>query len=281
MIYWSFRNDRRRMGQRPYVMGIVNVTPDSFSDGGQFNSAERAIEHGLQLANEGADFLDVGGESTRPNAEPVSLEEELTRVIPVVKGLAQNCQVPISVDTTKAEVARQAMAAGASIINDISAGLFEPEILEVVRDTSAGYVLMHMQGTPKTMQLNPAYDDVVNDIVKFLGERLTVAKQVGIDPRRIALDPGIGFGKTFVQTMSQLQNLNRLAVYNRPVLLGVSRKGFIGEVTGRPRSERVFGSVAVACYATGIGKAHLWRVHDVAAHVDAAKIIGAINQGHL
>ncbi len=275
-MLWSFRNHRLTIGVRPLVMGIVNVTPDSFSDGGQFLTTDAAIEQALRLASEGADFLDIGGESSRPGSKPVALDEELARVIPVVHGLAGQTTVPISVDTTKAEVARQALEAGAAIINDITAGRGDPDMLEVVRTHNAGIVLMHMQGTPETMQANPTYQDVVREVHEFLEERIRDCESVGIALERIAVDPGFGFGKTFEHNMSLLRQLDAIAAIGRPVVLGVSRKGFIGQITGRPRSERIIGSVAMACYCAARGAAHILRVHDVAATVDAAKIIGAI-----
>jgi dihydropteroate synthase len=228
------------------------------------------------LAREGADLLDIGGESSRPGAKPISLDEELARVLPVVRGLVAEIAVPISVDTTKAEVARQALAAGATIINDITAGQSDPAMLEVVRANDAGYVLMHMQGTPETMQINPTYQDVVSDVRDFLEERLRVCVEAGIPRERIAVDPGSGFGKTFEHNMSLLKHLDVIAAIGRPVVLGVSRKGFIGQITGRPRNERVIGSVAMACYCASRGTAHVLRVHDVAETVEAAKVIGAI-----
>ena len=273
-ITWSIAGQDLVIGPRPLVMGIVNVTPDSFSDGGQFATTDSAIEHGLRLAAEGADLLDIGGESSRPGSKPVSLEEELARVVPVVRGLATQLSVPISVDTTKAEVARQALAAGASIVNDITAGLGDPEMMAVVRAAGAGVVLMHMQGTPETMQENPTYTDVVREVRDFLADRVRAWIAAGIPVERIAIDPGIGFGKTFEHNLTLLKNLDALSTIGRPILLGVSRKGFLGQITGRPRTERAVASASVACYCAARGAAHIWRVHDVAAHVDAAKVLG-------
>ncbi|HEX3149880.1 MAG TPA: dihydropteroate synthase [Gemmataceae bacterium] len=258
-------------------MGIVNVTPDSFSDGGQFAATDRAVEHGLRLAAEGADILDIGGESSRPGSKPVSLEEELTRVIPVVRQLASQVTIPVSVDTTKAEVARQALAAGAAIINDISAGLGDPDMAEVVRASGAGIVLMHMQGVPETMHLRPAYGDVVTEVRDFLSERVSAFQSVGVALDQIVVDPGISFGKTFEHNLLLLRNLEKIASIGRPVLLGVSRKGMLGTITGRPVTERAVASIAVGCYCVSRGSAHILRVHDVAATVDAAKIVGAIS----
>jgi dihydropteroate synthase len=257
-------------------MGIVNVTPDSFSDGGCFATTDAAIDHGLRLVAEGADLLDIGGESSRPGSKPIALEEELARVLPVVRGLAAQIAIPISVDTTKAEVARQALAAGASIINDITAGLGDPDMTAVVRDAGAGVVLMHMQGTPETMQQNPTYMDVVSEVRDFLANRVRTWVDAGVPADRIAIDPGIGFGKTFDHNLALLKNLEALTSVGRPVLLGVSRKGFLRHITGRPVSERVAASLAAACYCVSRGAAQIVRVHDVAATVDAAKVLGAL-----
>jgi dihydropteroate synthase len=275
-MQWSFRDRSVTIGPRPLVMGIVNVTPDSFSDGGQFFDTSAAVEHALRLANEGADFLDIGGESTRPGSKPVPLDAELARVIPVVRRLVAQTQVPVSVDTTKAEVARRALEAGAAIVNDIAAGRGDPAMVRVVAEFGAGFVLMHMQGTPETMQLNPTYENVVFDVYAFLEGRVQACLEAGIAADRLAIDPGIGFGKTFEHNMTLLRELGELASIGRPVVLGVSRKGMLGQVTGRPRGERLAASLAAACYCTSRGSAHILRVHDVAPTVDAAKVIGAI-----
>ncbi len=275
-MLWSFRNHQVQIGPRPLVMGIVNVTPDSFSDGGRFLATDAAIEHALKLVAEGADILDIGGESSRPGATAVSAEEELARVLPVIRGLAAKTSVPISVDTTKAEVARQALEAGAAIINDISAGLGDPEMLNVVRDAKAGFVLMHMQGTPQTMQQNPTYADVVREVRRFLRGRLDACVTAGISEECIVLDPGIGFGKSHEHNLALLRHLEALAPLDRPVLLGISRKGILKQITGRERHERLAGSLAVACYCVARGTAQILRVHDVAETADAAKVIGAI-----
>jgi dihydropteroate synthase len=264
------------IGPRPLVMGIVNVTPDSFSDGGRFASTDAAIEHGLRLASEGADLLDIGGESSRPGSKPVPLDEELARVVPVVRGLAGRVNLPISVDTTKAEVARQALEAGAKIVNDITAGLGDPAMMAVVREAGAGVVLMHMQGTPDTMQQNPTYADVVREVRDFLAERVRAWVAAGVPAERIAIDPGIGFGKTSEHNRDLLRNLDALAPIGRPVLLGVSRKGFLGKLTGRPVTDRMAASLAASCYCVARGTAHILRVHDVAATVDAATVLAAL-----
>jgi len=275
-MQWHFRDRSVTIGARPLTMGIVNVTPDSFSDGGQFSTTDAALEHGLRLAGEGADILDIGGESSRPGSQRVSLEEELARVIPVVQGLVAKTSVPISVDTIKAEVARRALEAGAAIVNDITAGLADPGMIDVVREFAAGFVLMHMQGTPETMQDNPAYDDVVDEVHDFLQARVQVCRDAGIAADRLAIDPGIGFGKTLEHNLVLMRDLGALAALGRPVVLGVSRKGLLGQITGRSRSERMAASLAAVCYCASRGAAQVLRVHDVAPTVDAAKVIGAI-----
>src|SRR3954471_12646865 len=226
-MHWSFAGHTLSLGPRPLVMGIVNVTPDSFSDGGQFSSTDAAVEHGLRLAADGADLLDVGGESSRPGSQPVSLEDELARVVPVVRGLSGRLSIPISVDTTKAEVARQALAAGAAIVNDITAGLGDPDMAAVAREAGAGVVLMHMRGTPATMQRSPTYADVVGEVRDFLAERVRAWVAAGVPAERIAIDPGIGFGKTSEHNRLLLKHLDAQSALGRPVLLGVSRKGFL------------------------------------------------------
>ena len=275
-MLWTFRDRRLQTGLRPLVVGIVNVTPDSFSDGGQFHSTDLAIEHALRLVAEGADMLDIGGESSRPGATPVSLDEELRRVVPVIERLARQIHIPISVDTIKAKVARQSLEAGAAIVNDISAGLADSEMVNVVRKYDAGVVLMHMQGTPQTMQTSPTYQDVVREVRDFLQERIRVFTGAGVPIERIAVDPGIGFGKTLEHNLSLLRHLDVIAGIGRPVVLGVSRKGMIGQITGKPRDQRMVGSVAMASYCASHGTAHVLRVHDVDATLDAAKILGTI-----
>jgi dihydropteroate synthase len=274
-MIWSFRDRSVTLGRRPLVMGIVNVTPDSFSDGGRHSSTDAAVEHALRLAAEGADFLDVGGESSRPGAKPVSLDEELARVVPVIRGLVPQTDVPISIDTTKAEVAREALQVGAAVVNDIMAAR-DPGMAEVVREFGAGMILMHMQGTPETMQTNPTYRDVVAEVRDYLAERVAALVAAGVSPERLAIDPGIGFGKTSAHNLTLLRHLDALQALGRPVVLGVSRKGFVGEIARRRVAERLAASLAAACYCAARGTAQVLRVHDVAATVDAAKVIGAI-----
>jgi dihydropteroate synthase len=275
---WRCRDRLLRTDERALVMGIVNVTPDSFSDGGHFVAPDAAIAHALQLVEQGADLLDVGGESSRPGAQPVPLEEELARVVPVVRELAARTTVPLSVDTTKAEVARQALEAGAHVINDITALRGDAAMPEVVRSFGAGLVLMHMQGTPQTMQVNPTYGDVVAEVAAFLQTRLQAAADAGIAGEQVVLDPGFGFGK---KTRHNLELMARLAEFQRlgrPVCLGVSRKGVFGKVLGRPPEARLAGSLAAACYALARKAAQVVRVHDVAETRDAVVLLETLRR---
>ena len=260
------------------LMGIVNVTPDSFSDGGKFFDASRAVEHALQLVAEGADIIDIGGESTRPGAVPVPEEEELSRVLPVIRELVQvrRISVPVSIDTMKPAVARAAIEAGASIVNDVTGHRDYMGMWLLVRETNAAYVLMHMQGTPQTMQRNPCYGNVTRDVSKFYDERLTRLRECGVSSEQIILDPGIGFGKTCEHNLELLAGLGHFRTYQRPVMVGASRKGFIGQVTGAKESaERLPGSLACACAAVQAG-AQIIRTHDVAATRQALRMTEAI-----
>ena len=259
---------------RPRVMGIVNVTPDSFSDGGRHDTVAAAVAHGLKLAAEGADLLDVGGESTRPGAGAVSLEDELARVIPVVERLARETALPISVDTSKPEVMRAAVAAGAGMINDVY-GLRREGALDAAASLGVPVVLMHMLGEPGGMQDAPRYDDVVGDVHRFLAERLFACEMAGIARKNLVVDPGFGFGKTLEHNLLLLRQLARLGDLGVPVLAGLSRKRSLGDITGRGVDERVFASVAAAMLAAEYG-ARLVRVHDVAATVDAMKVWAAV-----
>src|SRR5687768_9933635 len=266
---------RRLVLDRPRVMGIVNVTPDSFSDGGVHDTLDAAVAHGLQLVAEGADVLDVGGESTRPGADEVSVEEELRRVIPVIERLARETSLPISIDTSKPEVMRAAVAAGAGMINDVYA-LRRDGALEIAAELCVPVVLMHMQGEPRSMQEAPRYDDVVGEVHRFLAERIFAAEMAGIAKKNIVVDPGFGFGKNREHNLLLLAQLERFAELGVPVLAGLSRKRTIGELTGRDDPhERVHGSVAAALIAAQRG-AKLLRVHDVAATVDALKVWNAV-----
>jgi dihydropteroate synthase len=257
------------------VMGIVNVTPDSFSDGGRYLDPGAAIAHGLELAAEGAALLDVGGESTRPGADPVSPEQELRRVVPVIEGLrAAGFNGTLSVDTSKAPVARAALDAGATLVNDVTALRAAPEIAELVAARDARICLMHMLGTPRTMQVDPHYDDVVDDVRRFLLERVEFATARGIRPERIVLDPGIGFGKNVAHNLALLQRLDELVALGFPIMIGASRKTFLGELTGRPVDQRLPATIAanVIAYARG---ATIFRVHDVAPLYDALTVAAA------
>lgn len=275
---WHLAERVLDLDRRPLVMGIVNVTPDSFSDGGQYHQSTSAVQHALELVRQGADILDIGGESTRPGATPVPLEEELRRVLPVVTELAAQVEVPLSIDTSKAAVADACLAAGAHIINDVTALQGDPDIAAVVASRRAGVILMHMQGTPTTMQLNPHYDDVVQEVRRFLEERLHAAVAAGIESARIVVDPGIGFGKTAAHNLELLARLDELHALGQPVCLGVSRKGFFGKVLGRPQGERLAASLAAACHAVVRRSAQVLRVHDVLPTRDAVMLLAAIQE---
>jgi dihydropteroate synthase len=260
---------------RPHVMGIVNVTPDSFSDGGKYSSTDLAVAHALELIADGADILDIGGESTRPGAPPVSLEEELRRVIPVIEALGAVSTVPLSIDTYKPEVMRSAIAAGVDIVNDVRA-LQEEGAVEIVANSDVGVCLMHMQGMPQTMQINPTYDDVVTEVKLFLKERAITCMQAGISKSRILLDPGFGFGKTRMHNITLLQNLTAFNALDFPLLVGLSRKSVLGQVTGQDVNTRVHASVAAAVISAMKG-ASILRVHDVMATVEALKVVSVLN----
>lgn len=271
-------------GARPAVMGIVNVTPDSFSDGGRFLDADAAIAHGIGLAAQGADVLDVGGESTRPGAAPVTARQELDRVLPVIEGLTSAASVPVSIDTTKAAVARAALEAGATIVNDVSAGRLDPDILGVTAAAGAGFVAMHMQGEPRTMQLDPRYHDVVGEVGDFLVERVEAAHAAGIARGAVAADPGIGFGKTVEHNLEILAALPSLAAgVPAPLLVGTSRKTFIGRLLARatgasadlPVDQRDEGTLATVVWAVEHG-ASIVRVHDVTPAVQAIRLVDAM-----
>lgn len=257
------------------VMGVLNVTPDSFSDGGRFYDPVRAIQQGRKLARDGADIIDVGGESTRPGSEPVSASEEIRRVIPVIQALVQEVEVPISIDTCKAEVAARAIEAGASIVNDISAMRFDPRIVEVVVEYQVPVVLMHMRGTPKDMQIDPRYEDLIGEILDFLRERIAWAESRGVPPDRIMVDPGIGFGKTVEHNLSLIKHLGRFCCLGRPLVLGTSRKSFIGKVLGVDVDQREEGTAATVALGICNG-ANIVRVHDVARMVPVVRMTDAV-----
>lgn len=254
---------------KPLLMGIVNVTPDSFSDGGQQASRESAIAHARRLIDEGADIIDIGGESTRPGAEPVALDEERRRVLPVIEALA-GCGVPLSIDTRKPALMSEAIAAGASVVNDIDA-LESEQALEVVARSAAAVCLMHKQGDPQTMQQNPRYEDVVREVGEYLARRIDAAERAGIARERIVVDPGFGFGKTYDHNLALLRALPELLKLGVPVLAGLSRKAMLGRITGRAAGDRVYASVAAALFAAERG-ASILRVHDVTASRDALAV---------
>jgi dihydropteroate synthase len=284
---WTLRGHTFAWGKRTYLMGILNVTPDSFSDGGQFYTLEAAVAQAHYLVESGADILDIGGQSTRPQAEDVSFDDEFERVVPVIRALrspslAANLEteaiaaIPISVDTTKAAIARAAVEAGADLINDISGALFDPAMLPTVAELKVPIVLMHSRGTPKTMQQLTTYDDLIGEIYEFLARRVESAIAAGIDPSRIILDPGIGFAKTYAQNLEILRRLPEFRSLGCPLLAGPSRKRFIGHILNQPDpSQRVWGTAAASCAAIA-GGADILRVHDVAAMHDVCRVADAI-----
>ncbi len=257
------------------VMGIVNVTPDSFSDGGKFHSEDEAVSHALDLVQQGAELLDIGGESTRPGALPVSEAEELRRVIPVIERLAAQVKVPLSIDTMKPSVARAALAAGASIVNDVAANRDDHAMWRVVAETGAGYVAMHMQGLPQTMQSHPMYSDVARDVADFFGDRMRRLNAAGVSVDQVVFDVGIGFGKTLEHNLQLLAALRGFTKLGRPLLLGVSRKSFIGALSGAGVDERLPGSLACTCLAIESG-VQIIRTHDVAETIQAVRMTEAI-----
>jgi dihydropteroate synthase len=265
-------------GDRTYLMGVLNVTPDSFSDGGKFNTLEDALAQAQYLVDSGADLIDIGGQSTRPGAAEVSLEAELHRVIPIVQQLRQSQQatVPISVDTTRAAVARAAVAAGADLINDISGGTFDPEMLPVVAELQVPIVLMHMRGTPQTMQKLTDYQDLIGEIYQFLQSRIEEAIAAGIDPAKIMIDPGIGFAKTYSQNLEILRRLSEFCSLGVPLLVGASRKSFIGHILNQPDPQARAWGTAAACCAAIAGFADLLRIHDVKEMQQVCRVADAI-----
>jgi dihydropteroate synthase len=261
--------------ERTLVMGILNVTPDSFSDGGRFLDRATAVAHGTRLVEEGADILDVGGESTRPGSDPVPVDEELGRVRPVIERLVElHPGIPVSIDTRKVEVAAEALDAGATIVNDVSGGS-DPAMFDVVRAHEAAVVLMHMRGDPKTMQEAPEYDDVVGEVHEYLRQRIETAELAGVDPRSIAIDPGIGFGKDLEHNLELMRRVDAFLDLGRPVLVGPSRKRFIGTILDLPEDERVEGTIGAVVWLVANG-AHIVRVHDVKEVVRAVRVVDAI-----
>ncbi|HEY1770208.1 MAG TPA: dihydropteroate synthase [Chthoniobacterales bacterium] len=271
---WKIGDDVIDLTNRALVMGVLNVTPDSFSDGGKFSDLEAAVRHASEMARNGADIIDVGGESTRPGAEAVSPNEELERVAPVLRELARALAIPLSIDTSKVLVARAAIEASAKIINDVTGGRGDAGMFDLAAECNRAIIIVHMQGTPATMQLRPTYDNVVSDVANFFAERFKVATKAGIDPARIAFDPGIGFGKTVEHNLELLANLARLRVRDRPLVVGVSRKSFLGKITGGPFA-REDATVAMTSLLRERG-ADVLRVHDVAPNVNALRTTEAL-----
>jgi dihydropteroate synthase len=266
------------LSRQGLIMGVLNVTPDSFSDSGKFFDAEKAVEHGLRMVAEGAHIIDIGGESTRPGAEAVASEEELHRVIPVIEQLRRKSEVIISIDTSKAEVARAAVRAGASIVNDVTGGRGDEEMIPLLADTKSGFIIMHMQGTPQTMQIAPQYTNVVSEVADFFRQQHARAIGYDIDPMAIAFDPGIGFGKTLEHNLELLAQLERLRAYDRPIVIGVSRKSFLGKLINSAQiGDRLTPAVALTSLLRARG-ADVLRVHDVKENVNALKVTEAILQ---
>ena len=274
----SFRNFSLDFTQKTYVMGILNVTPDSFSDGGQFLDGSSAMERALRMEAEGADIIDIGGESTRPGSEPVSLEEELRRTIPVIEAISGRLRIPVSIDTYKSEVARRAIEAGAAMVNDISGLRFDPEMADTLSQYDVALVLMHIKGTPRNMQKSPVYTNLFSEITDYLKESINMATERGISKERIVIDPGIGFGKTPEHNLKIINNLDRLSPLSRPVLVGASRKSFIGRILNNaPASERLEGTAAAVAISV-IKGANIVRVHDVREISRVVKVADAIRR---
>lgn len=270
---WKHRTGELSL-DRTRIMGVLNVTPDSFSDGGLYFEPDAAVRHGLEMVEQGADLLDIGGESTRPRSDPVPAEEEWRRVAPILQALAGKVDVPLSIDTMKPEVARKAVQAGASIVNDVS-GMGDPEMIRAVAGTKAGVVVMHMLGNPKTMQEHPEYADVVGEVKAFLADRVAALRKAGVASTAIAVDPGIGFGKSLDHNLALLRGLGDLAALGHPVVVGVSRKSFIAKLNAGEKGERLPASIAAAALAVAHG-ANIVRAHDVAETVRAMRVVDAL-----
>ncbi|MBI2441704.1 MAG: dihydropteroate synthase [Lentisphaerae bacterium] len=272
---WQCRQRVLRLAERPLIMGILNVTPDSFSDGGRYFRRDEAVARGLQMVQEGADIIDVGGESTRPGAEEVAVADELERVIPVIEALSRREDIVLSIDTMKSAVAERALQGGAHIINDVSALSADERMAAVAREFGAGVILMHKRGQPRTMQVDPVYADVVAEVRDYLGQRLDYAREQGLAARTLAIDPGIGFGKTCAHNVALLANLSALRAYGRPIVVGLSRKAFIGQLTGCAVAERLAGTLGALAFCLGEG-AQVLRVHDVKAARDVGQVVSAL-----
>jgi dihydropteroate synthase len=275
---WKIAGRVFDLSRHGLIMGVLNVTPDSFSDGGKFLAVEKAVEHGLTIAGEGAQIVDVGGESTRPGAASVAVDEELRRVVPVIKKLRAKIDIVISIDTSKAQVARAAIGAGASIVNDVTGGRGDREMMPFVAEIKAAFIIMHMQGDPRTMQSDPRYLDVVSEVADFFRQQYACALECGIDPMAIAFDPGIGFGKTLEHNLDLLAQLERIRVHERPLVVGVSRKSFLAKLTGSSEmNDRLASAVALTSVLRARG-ADVFRVHDVKENVNALRVTEAILQ---
>ncbi len=274
----NFRSKKYNLSKRTHIMGVLNVTPDSFSDGGKFFGLEKALSQSLKMVEEGADIIDIGGESTRPSSVPVSLEEEEKRVLPVIEALAKKITVPISIDTYKSQIARKALESGAEMINDISGLRFDSEMVKVASRSNVPVIIMHIKGTPQNMQENPYYENVIKEIKDYFEERINLATASGISEENIILDPGIGFGKRFEDNLVVLKNLKEFKKLEKPLLLGLSRKSFIGKILDLPVEERLEGSLAALAYSIMQG-AHIVRVHDVKESVRVARVADAILRG--
>jgi dihydropteroate synthase len=273
---WKIGKRAFNISRRGLIMGVLNVTPDSFSDGGNFFAPEKAIEHGVRMAAEGADIIDVGGESTRPGAEPIAAEEELRRVIPVIERLQAKIDVPISIDTSKSSVASAAIRAGASVVNDVTGGRGDEGMLPLIGETTSAFIIMHMQGTPRTMQNQPRYSDVVSEISDFFRQQYALAIGYNIDSMAIAFDPGIGFGKTLDHNLELIAQLERLRAHDRPLVIGVSRKSFLGKLINSPVIEdRVAPAAALTSLLRERG-ADVFRVHDVKENMSALRVAEAV-----
>jgi len=271
LLQLKIRQRTYLLGERTWYMGVLNVTPDSFSDGGKFLSPEKAIERALQMIEEGADIIDIGGESSRPGSDPVPAKEELKRIIPVIKRLRPQTNCLLSVDTTKSFVAKEALEEGVDLINDISAGRFDSEIFNLAHKYQVPLILMHMKGRPKTMQVNPFYKDTLHEIAQFLADRVAAAHRAGLTSNQIVIDPGIGFGKRFEDNLLLLNHLNFFQKFHLPLLVGVSRKSFIGEITGQPPEKRLPGTIG-ACLIAVLRGVHILRVHDVRKVREAIRV---------
>jgi len=275
---WKIAGRVFDLSRHGLIMGVLNVTPDSFSDGGKFFAVEKAVEHGLTMTGEGAQIIDVGGESTRPGAEPVAVEEELRRVVPVIAKLRAKIDIVISIDTSKAQVARAAIGAGASIVNDVTGGRGDREMMPFVAEIKAAFIIMHMQGNPRTMQSDPRYVDVVSEVADFFRQQYACALDCGIDPMAIAFDPGIGFGKTLEHNLELLAQLERIRVHERPLVVGVSRKSFLAKLTGSSGMNDQLASTVTLTSVLRTRGADVFRVHDVKENVNALRVTEAILQ---